>query len=160
MSSATLARLEIYHKTNGLRYLFLSLPLFGSFALLLDISAATVSWLTCPKNELLFVLGIFSVSKMWCGCQSSWPQSIPVALLPFFPVSQRIILLDAIYCKSTQSKNNYFFKMHTYINIYRYIHKSSLHALLGFSTWWWRAGMILIECRFCQVIVIFSGFLD
>lgn len=58
-----------------------------------------------------------------------------------------------------QSKNDIFL-MHTYINIYRYVHKSSLYALLGFLTWWWRAGMVLTEFRFCQLTFIFSVFLD
>lgn len=143
-SPAALGRLEIYHKTNSLRYLVLSLTLFGSFPFLLNISAATVSWEICPRNELLFVLGIFSGSKMWCGCQIPWPQWIPVAFLHFFsPVSQRIILLDAIYCKSLQSKNVSL--TNTYIRIYRYVHKSSLYAWLGFSAWCWKARIILMK---------------
>lgn len=71
------------------------------------------------------------------------------------PISHKSIFLDAIYCKSIQSRNILIFLMHAYMNIYRYVRLSSLHALLGFSAWWWGAGMIHAEFRRCQVVVIF-----
>lgn len=58
MSPAALSRLEIDHKTNGLRYVFSSLSL-EVFSPLLDVSSVTfppVRQVTCPKNELLFYL--------------------------------------------------------------------------------------------------------